>query len=71
MFQYEAVITAQSQGIVHHMEVFHCEKPATRRGMPMYNGACVAENLPEPIKSCRRVIGAWAMGAEVVCFFAL
>jgi len=61
------VIDHDNQDVVHHMEVYHCENSGdeTIRSMIMYDGRCTAENLPDSIKQCRRVVGAWAMGAEV------
>ncbi|XP_022085295.1 dopamine beta-hydroxylase-like isoform X1 [Acanthaster planci] len=63
IIQYEAVVTPGNEGIVHHMEVFHCILPAGVK-VPDYNGECEGEDLPAELASCRRVIGAWAMGAK-------
>lgn len=46
------------------MEVFHCEVEADRT-VPNYNGPGLAEGKPPGLSVCRKVIGAWAMGASV------
>ena len=63
--QFEGAISEASQGIVHHLEVFHCEVPVGQKVRP-YNAPCksMAER-PAGLESCRKVIGAWAMGASV------
>ena len=63
-FQYEAVVTPGNEDLVHHMEVYICD---THRGQPLpsYSGSCNAEDKPSILDSCKHVIGAWAMGAEV------
>ncbi|CAH1797738.1 unnamed protein product [Owenia fusiformis] len=67
IIQFEGVISHDSIGIVHHMEVFHCEVPPDEE-IPHYNEPCPGEGSSmkpwmQRIGSCRRVIGAWAMGA--------
>jgi len=62
--QYEAVIQNGSEQLVHHMELFHCEVGATV-ALPPWDGPCADPQLPEPLKACKRVIAAWAMGAGV------
>ncbi|XP_013420099.1 dopamine beta-hydroxylase-like [Lingula anatina] len=61
--QFEAVIKPGNEHLVHHMEVFHCEVPPNKI-VPSYNALCHAETKPEQLKSCTRVIGAWAKGAQ-------
>lgn len=67
VIKYEGVITPETEGVVHHMEVFHCDLPPGR-AVPDYNGPCKVFGAERPpgLESCRQVIGAWAMGA-VVC----
>ncbi|XP_070582215.1 dopamine beta-hydroxylase-like [Ptychodera flava] len=60
IIRFESIIPAESQGIVHHMEVFLCEDDVTE----MYNAPCQTESKPKPIESCKHVLGAWAMGAQ-------
>ena len=46
------------------MEVFHCEVDHDAT-IPSYNGPGLAEGKPPGLSVCRRVLGAWAMGATV------
>lgn len=62
IYQYESNIQKDSEGLVHHMEVFHCETDA-KQEIPLYVGNCFAEDRPEATKVCKRVLAAWAMGA--------
>lgn len=61
--QYEPVITAGNEALVHHMEVFQCA--AELDSIPPYNGPCNAKMKPEQLNYCRHVLAAWAMGAQV------
>lgn len=65
VIQYEAVIEEGNEDLVHHMEVFHCEVDVTEE-LPDYQGPCADENKPPILEHCKRVIAAWAMGAEVI-----
>ncbi|XP_017113449.1 tyramine beta-hydroxylase [Drosophila elegans] len=56
--QFEPLI--RTPGIVHHMEVFHCEAGELDE-IPLYNGDC--EQLPPRAKVCSKVMVLWAMGA--------
>jgi len=60
---FESVITEASKGIVHHMEVFHCVTDP-RPDMTTYDGPCNSEAKPDGLIQCRKVIAAWAMGAN-------
>lgn len=60
--QFESVIEDNSRGIVHHMEVFHCESGAENQ-MPLYRGPCFSEKRPYKTQVCKKVMAAWAMGA--------
>ena len=66
MFQFEGAITPESEGIVHHMEVFHCEVPPGKE-LRQYDAPCrvYGAERPKGLEECRKVIGAWAMGAKV------
>ncbi|KAH3798089.1 hypothetical protein DPMN_151679 [Dreissena polymorpha] len=46
------------------MEVFHCEVPSNQI-VPFYSGPGQSEGKPKELEACRKVIGAWAMGATV------
>ncbi|CAH1132464.1 unnamed protein product [Ceutorhynchus assimilis] len=63
IYQYEANIQASSQGLVHHMELFHCESNA-KEEIPLYNGDCFDNKRPKKTEVCKRVLAAWAMGAQ-------
>ncbi|KAH3798083.1 hypothetical protein DPMN_151673 [Dreissena polymorpha] len=63
--QYEGVIQKGSENLVHHMEVFHCEVPSNQI-VPFYSGPGQSEGKPKELEACRRVIGAWAMGATAM-----
>ena len=58
------MIQEESQGLVHHMEVFHCEVEDNEI-IRFYSGPGQAEGKPPELAACRKVIGAWAMGAAV------
>ena len=63
----EKAISAAGEGIVHHLEVFHCVEPPSEN-MTNYDAACGSmDDRPEGLEQCRQVIGAWAMGATVRC----
>ncbi|CAH1109286.1 unnamed protein product [Psylliodes chrysocephalus] len=62
IYQFESHIQEASQGIVHHMEVFHCEAPPDE-DIPLYDGNCFAKDRPPRTQVCKRVLAAWAMGA--------
>lgn len=61
--QYEPVITAGNEALVHHMEVFQCA--AKFDSFPHYNGPCDSKMKPDRLNYCRHVLAAWAMGAQV------
>ncbi|KAH8290022.1 hypothetical protein KR044_000465 [Drosophila immigrans] len=61
--QFEPII--KNPGVVHHMEVFHCEtEPHVE--IPLYNGDC--EQLPVEAKVCSKVMALWAMGASTFTY---
>ncbi|CAF3781384.1 unnamed protein product [Rotaria sp. Silwood1] len=62
IIRFDGVISPQSEGIVHHMELFHCDVDPDMQ-IPAYNGRCTSEEKPMGLTPCRRVIGAWAYGA--------
>ncbi|XP_060535970.1 tyramine beta-hydroxylase [Cylas formicarius] len=62
IYQFEANIQESSQGLVHHMELFHCETKVGEN-FPLYSGNCFAEERPPTTQVCKRVMSAWAMGA--------
>ncbi|XP_045463674.1 tyramine beta-hydroxylase isoform X2 [Harmonia axyridis] len=62
IYQFEANIQKSSEGIVHHMEVFHCLAPANDQ-IPLYEGSCFSVERPAGTQVCKRVLAAWAMGA--------
>lgn len=66
-FQYEANIQNSSMGLVHHMEVFHCESNI-KEEIPFYTGNCFASDRPNRTQLCKRVLAAWAMGAPAFTY---
>ncbi|XP_064649636.1 dopamine beta-hydroxylase-like [Lineus longissimus] len=69
MIRFDGMVEPSHEMLVHHMEIFHCEVPMGVE-VPYYSGPCpeegktMAPNVPKPLKECKRVIGAWAMGAR-------
>ncbi|KAF5288049.1 hypothetical protein FQR65_LT12099 [Abscondita terminalis] len=63
VIQFEAIIQEGNEGLVHHMEVFHCVAPP-EEVIPLYRGSCFASDRPEATQVCKRVVAAWAMGAK-------
>lgn len=51
-----------NEGLVHHMEVFHCEATHDKAISP-YSGLCTHTNRPKDTEVCKKVMAAWAMGA--------
>lgn len=45
------------------MEVFHCIAPVNEE-IPLYIGSCFAPERPKSTQVCKRVLAAWAMGAN-------
>ena len=66
MIKYEGLISPETDGIVHHMEVFHCVNETSVKAKS-FRGPCkvFGAERPEGLEDCRQVIGAWAMGAIV------
>ncbi|KAK7604848.1 hypothetical protein V9T40_006034 [Parthenolecanium corni] len=62
IIQFEAIIQSGNEGLVHHMEVFHCEAKA-EKAIPSYNGPCFDPSRPKDTEVCKKVMAAWAMGA--------
>lgn len=48
---------------MHHIEVFQCSPDF--QTVPDYSGSCDDKMKPAALNSCRHVLAAWAMGAEV------
>ncbi|GJQ79982.1 Tbh, partial [Trypoxylus dichotomus] len=67
IYQYEAVIDKENEGVVHHMEVFHCVAPPDT-DIPLYVGSCFASERPTSTQVCKRVLAAWAMGATAFTY---
>nr|XP_022905446.1 dopamine beta-hydroxylase [Onthophagus taurus] len=64
VYRYESHIQKENEGIVHHMEVFHCIAPPNE-DIPFYVGDCFGLKRPNSTQVCKRVIAAWAMGATM------
>ncbi|XP_050428659.1 dopamine beta-hydroxylase [Adelges cooleyi] len=65
--RFESVIEESSRGVVHHMEVFHCEAGAGDQ-MPLYSGPCFGDKRPYKTQVCKKVMAAWAMGATAFVY---
>ncbi|BET00884.1 tyramine beta hydroxylase [Nesidiocoris tenuis] len=59
VIQAESHLSKGNEGLVHHMEFFHCE--VSKGTIPQYSGPC--DDKPAELKACSKVITAWAMGA--------
>ena len=67
--QYEPIIQSGSESLVHHMELFHCElNDNIQPQPPLWNGKCTDPSMPPELKTCKRVIAAWAMGAPPMIY---
>lgn len=65
IFQTEVAISPGSKGIVHHLNVFYCEVPSGETVRP-YDAPCGNNaQRPKGLTNCMKVIGAWALGADV------
>jgi dopamine beta-monooxygenase len=62
IFRFDGLVSPQSDGVVHHMELFHCDV-GPNTAIPSFNQTCTSEQKPMGLTPCRRVIGAWALGA--------
>ena len=51
---FESVISETSEGVVHHMELFHCISDPTNN-MDHYSGPCNSEAKPKGLVQCRKV----------------
>ncbi|CAD5226537.1 unnamed protein product [Bursaphelenchus okinawaensis] len=60
--RFSALITNGNEDIVHHMEIYNCYQPIPK-GV-RYNGNCMQK--PQILKSCSKVVAAWAFGAETL-----
>ncbi|XP_001602880.1 tyramine beta-hydroxylase [Nasonia vitripennis] len=67
VLQFGPAIQQGNEHLVHHMEVFHCAGPADV-DVPLYNGPCDAPNRPERTQICKKVLAAWAMGADAFVY---
>ncbi|KAA0188986.1 hypothetical protein HAZT_HAZT006497 [Hyalella azteca] len=63
ILHYQPGIQSGNEDIVHHMEVFHCEFTPDKE-VPLYQGLCHDSKRPPEIDVCKRVLAAWAMGAN-------
>lgn len=67
VIKYESVIQKGHEGLVHHMELFHCHTDPSSP-IPYYNGPGESEEKPPELAPCVQVLGAWAMGAEPMVY---
>ncbi|NP_001071292.1 tyramine beta hydroxylase [Apis mellifera] len=67
ILQFGPVIQTGNEHLVHHMEVFHCAGPINFE-IPMYDGPCDGADRPEKTQICKKVLAAWAMGADAFVY---
>ncbi|KAJ8681301.1 hypothetical protein QAD02_017088 [Eretmocerus hayati] len=67
VLQFGPAIQSGSEHLVHHMEVFHCAGPPDLE-VPLYNGPCDAPDRPQRTQICKKVLAAWAMGADAFVY---
>ncbi|XP_017887322.1 tyramine beta-hydroxylase [Ceratina calcarata] len=67
ILQFGPIIQTGNDHLVHHMEVFHCAGPPSLQ-VPMYDGPCDAANRPDKTQICKKVLAAWAMGADAFVY---
>ncbi|XP_011307313.1 tyramine beta-hydroxylase [Fopius arisanus] len=67
ILQFGPVIEKGNEHLVHHMEIFHCAGPRDAP-VPAYSGPCDAPDRPEGTQICKKVLAAWAMGADAFIY---
>ncbi|XP_020290292.1 tyramine beta-hydroxylase isoform X2 [Pseudomyrmex gracilis] len=67
ILQFGPSIQTGNEHLVHHIEVFHCAGPPESE-MPMYDGPCDSVDRPEKTQICKKVMAAWAMGADAFVY---
>ncbi|XP_024941775.1 tyramine beta-hydroxylase isoform X2 [Cephus cinctus] len=67
ILQFGPAIQTGNEHLVHHMEIFHCAGLANIQ-VPHYNGPCDAADRPEGTQICKKVLAAWAMGADAFVY---
>lgn len=67
--QYEPIATPGNEHLLHHMEVFHCI-PNDEKDIefPLWSGPCGSDEAPEKLKQCKKVLAAWAIGAQAFTY---
>ncbi|XP_066588301.1 dopamine beta-hydroxylase-like [Prorops nasuta] len=67
VLQFGPVIQEGNEHLVHHMEVFHCAG-AVDEEIPSYSGPCDSTERPAKTQICKKVLAAWAMGADTFVY---
>ncbi|EFN73526.1 Tyramine beta-hydroxylase [Camponotus floridanus] len=67
ILQFGPAIQAGNEHVVHHMEIFHCAGPVNEE-MPSYDGPCDGIDRPAKTQICKKVMAAWAMGADAFVY---
>ncbi|KAL6436582.1 hypothetical protein ACFW04_004803 [Cataglyphis niger] len=67
ILQFGPAIQAGNEHLVHHMEIFHCAGPVDAE-VPMYDGPCDGADRPAKTQICKKVMAAWAMGADAFIY---
>ncbi|XP_065314626.1 dopamine beta-hydroxylase-like [Gordionus sp. m RMFG-2023] len=67
IIKYQSKISKETENVVHHLMLFHCQIP--KFIIPdFYEGPSDTPNEPKLYKKCKKVIVAWAMGAQPFIF---
>ncbi|XP_012275259.1 tyramine beta-hydroxylase isoform X2 [Orussus abietinus] len=67
VLQFGPAVQKGNEHLVHHMEIFHCVSP-TELEIPAYSGPCDSPDRPEKTQVCKKVLAAWAMGADAFVY---
>ncbi|XP_043470851.1 tyramine beta-hydroxylase [Leptopilina heterotoma] len=67
ILQFGPMIQKGNEHLVHHMEVFYCAGQADME-IPLYNGPCDSGDRPQKTQICKKVLAAWAMGADAFVY---
>ncbi|KAI4477894.1 hypothetical protein M0804_012374 [Polistes exclamans] len=67
ILQFGPLIQEENKHLIHHIEVFHCSGPDDTE-VPMYEGPCDSVDRPQKTQICKKVLAAWAMGADAFVY---
>ncbi|KAI4495678.1 hypothetical protein M0802_008513 [Mischocyttarus mexicanus] len=67
ILQFGPLIKQENKHLIHHIEIFHCSGPDDTE-VPMYEGPCDSVDRPQKTQICKKVLAAWAMGADAFVY---